>query len=69
MLQETMTDISIQRIKSVLKDRIFVDTSAWYAITDKNDRDHAVAAAKEPGQYFANTKTKVSVLRPARPLL
>jgi len=26
--------------------RIFVDTSAWYAIIDKNDRDHAVAVKK-----------------------
>jgi predicted nucleic acid-binding protein len=29
-------------------DRIFVDTSAWYAIIDKNDRDHAAAVAKIP---------------------
>ena len=28
------------------QNKIFVDTSAWYAIIDKNDRDHAVAATK-----------------------
>jgi len=28
------------------RDKIFVDTSAWYAIIDKNDRDHAVAVTK-----------------------
>jgi len=26
--------------------RIFVDTSAWYAMIDKNDRDHAAAVTK-----------------------
>ena len=26
--------------------RIFVDTSAWYAIIDKNDQDHAAALGK-----------------------
>lgn len=26
--------------------KIFVDTSAWYAIIDKNDQDHAVAVTK-----------------------
>ena len=26
--------------------RIFVDTSAWYAVIDKNDRDHAAAVTK-----------------------
>ena len=26
--------------------RIFIDTSAWYAIIDKNDRDHAAAVDK-----------------------
>jgi uncharacterized protein len=26
--------------------RIFVDTSAWYAMIDKNDRDHADAVTK-----------------------
>ena len=107
------------------KETIFVDTSAWYATIDKNDRDHRAAVAKiqnldhplvtsnyifdetltllktrlnstiaiqfgqklwnqevatviriteedearELGQYFANTKIKVSVLRIARPLL
>ena len=106
------------------KETIFVDTSAWYATIDKNDRDHMDAVAKiqnldhplvtsnyifdetltllktrlnstiaiqfgqklwnqevatliriteedeaRAGQYFANTKTKVSVLRIARPLL
>ena len=30
----------------MLRNRIFVDTSAWYAIIDKNDLDHAVAVAK-----------------------
>jgi len=28
------------------QNKIFVDTSAWYAIIDKNDRDHALAATK-----------------------
>ena len=28
------------------QNKIFVDTSAWYAIIDKNDQDHAVAATK-----------------------
>ena len=28
------------------KNNIFVDTSAWYAIIDKNDRDHLAAVAK-----------------------
>ena len=28
------------------RDRIFVDTSAWYAIIDKNDQDHAAAVNK-----------------------
>lgn len=26
--------------------KIFIDTSAWYAIIDKNDRDHAAAVDK-----------------------
>jgi predicted nucleic acid-binding protein len=30
------------------RNRIFVDTSAWYAIIDKNDQDHAVAVSKIP---------------------
>ena len=46
MSPETMTDISIQRIDSMPGDRIFVDTSAWYAIIDKNDRDHKAAVKK-----------------------
>jgi predicted nucleic acid-binding protein len=46
MLPETMTDISIQRINSMSGKRIFIDTSAWYAIIDKNDRDHAAAVDK-----------------------
>jgi len=28
------------------RDRIFVDTSAWYAIIDKNDLDHKAAVKK-----------------------
>ena len=28
------------------RNRIFVDTSAWYAIIDKNDQDHAAAVSK-----------------------
>ena len=28
------------------RNRIFVDTSAWYAIIDKNDKDHAAAVSK-----------------------
>ena len=28
------------------KETIFVDTSAWYATIDKNDRDHMAAVAK-----------------------
>jgi len=28
------------------RSRIFVDTSAWYAIIDKNDKDHAAAVSK-----------------------
>jgi hypothetical protein len=28
------------------RERIFVDTSAWYAIIDKNDQDHAAAVNK-----------------------
>ena len=28
------------------RERIFVDTSAWYAIIDKNDQDHSAAVAK-----------------------
>ena len=30
----------------MLTNRIFVDTSAWYAIMDKTDQDHTVAVAK-----------------------
>ena len=46
MSPETMTDISIQRIDSMPRDWIFVDTSAWYAIIDKNDRDYKAAVKK-----------------------
>ena len=46
MLPETMTDISILRINLMPRNRIFVDTSAWYAIIDKNDQDHAAAVGK-----------------------
>jgi len=28
------------------RNRIFVDTSAWYAIIDKNDKDHAAAVSQ-----------------------
>lgn len=28
------------------RNRIFVDTSAWYAIIDRNDRDHVAAVTK-----------------------
>ncbi len=28
------------------RNRIFIDTSAWYAIIDKNDQDHAAAVSK-----------------------
>lgn len=28
------------------RNRIFIDTSAWYAIIDKTDRDHAAAVTK-----------------------
>ena len=37
MLPETMTDISIQRINSMSGKKIFIDTSAWYAIIDINE--------------------------------
>jgi len=30
----------------MVKDTIFVDTSAWYATVDKSDRDHMTAVAK-----------------------
>jgi len=30
----------------MLQNGIFVDTSAWYAIIDKNDQDHAAAVSK-----------------------
>jgi len=30
----------------MFKDRIFVDTSAWYATVDKSDRDHTAAVTK-----------------------
>ena len=30
----------------MVKDAIFVDTSAWYATVDKSDRDHRAAVAK-----------------------
>ncbi len=30
----------------MVKDTIFVDTSAWYATVDKSDRDHMAAVAK-----------------------
>jgi predicted nucleic acid-binding protein len=30
----------------MLGKRIFVDTSAWYAIIDKNGQDHAPAVSK-----------------------
>ena len=46
MSPETMTDISIQRIDSMPRDWIFVDTSAWYAIIDKDDRDYKAAVKK-----------------------
>jgi predicted nucleic acid-binding protein len=29
----------------MLQNGIFVDTSAWYAIIDKNDQDHAAAVS------------------------
>jgi predicted nucleic acid-binding protein len=41
-----MTTISTPRANAMARNRIFVDTSAWYAIIDKNDRDHAVAVTK-----------------------
>ncbi len=28
------------------RNKIFVDTSAWYAFIDKNDRDHPAAMSK-----------------------
>ena len=28
------------------RNRIFIDTSAWYAIIDKNDQDHVAAVSK-----------------------
>jgi hypothetical protein len=54
-------DATIQRFEytfealwKFLKGRIFMDTSALYAIIYKNDRDQR----KEPGEYFSNMKIK-----------
>ena len=59
-----MIAICIWKIKSMFRDRIFMDTSAGYAIIDKNDRDQR----KEPGEYFSNMKIKDLVLRIVPPL-
>jgi hypothetical protein len=52
--QERYRTLRDRKIKSMFRDRIFMDTSAWYAIIDKNDRDQR----KEPGEYFSNMKIK-----------
>jgi predicted nucleic acid-binding protein len=44
-----MTDTCTQGIESKTPNSIFVDTSAWYAILDSNDRDHEAAARKIQG--------------------
>jgi predicted nucleic acid-binding protein len=56
--------------------KIFVDTSAWYAIIDKNDRDHAVAVTKTQAldrplvtSSYILDEIKVLALLIARPLL